>query len=196
MKFKRTERDFSASEVEEVAGISQATQRDWRRRGFIGGRQPGKRAKYSLAQVCRFLVVSTLTKGGLPVSRAFDIAKIADPELAFNLWHNPLAVRVQGVELSNEDKIELAYAHLPEAETAPPPRYLFVPYESPLQNPMAVTDEDAATVYFFRDLEDMEGRVVRNWLAGQLIDLSSLAMRLALHVREPLILFTPDEDCD
>ncbi|WP_386682984.1 MerR family transcriptional regulator [Loktanella sp. R86503] len=102
---KTTTRTFSAKEVEEISGVSGATQRDWRRRNFIGKIQGGGRAKFSLDDLIELTTVHALTSGGIPLPQAFDLASLAIlPVIAnFARWKDDVTV-FAGDPISDEEK--------------------------------------------------------------------------------------------
>ena len=70
-------RQFSASEVERVTGVTGVTQRDWRRRGFLSEISGGGRAQYSLDELIESMVLGILTRAGLSISQAAQLAGLA-----------------------------------------------------------------------------------------------------------------------
>ena len=61
---------FTPGELEAITGISAATQRDWRRRGFLAKAEDGKHQRYELFSIAYLAALRHLIDAGLPVAEA------------------------------------------------------------------------------------------------------------------------------
>ena len=73
---------FTAGEAERITGVSTATQRDWRRRGFFHSEGDGW-TKYQLEDLGQLLVMRVLQDRGIGPSVSCHIARAAGLRLAF-----------------------------------------------------------------------------------------------------------------
>lgn len=195
MQFRTEERSFSAAEVARLTGTSQDQQRDWRRHGFLPRTAPGRRARFSLLELCIIALVKVQTDAGKAVSGAFTVAKFTAPILYTQVELCPLAVRIEGAELKPRDRGGLLRALAEIGEDEEPSRYVFFPVADPEPSPLApdpefLEDEDRlAGAYVLGSLQDVEKCIPHAWTYGTIFDLESFAMKLALQVREPLITY-------
>ncbi|MGP9789618.1 hypothetical protein [Roseinatronobacter sp. NSM] len=188
IEFKSTEKDFGAMEIAKYAGVSQMKQRDWRRHGYLPPAEPGRRARYSILDLCVIALTSIQTEAGKELGAANWIAKMSAGVAKSQIELCPQAVAFEGLEL-NEDQKRAAMryaAGLSEADI--PTRYLFFPNHWVLPSRLLVnSDEAPATCYHFATLAEMEGRIGQDWISGQIFDLKLFAENLAQMIGEPLI---------
>lgn len=74
MTWKRTYSTFSASEAEAITGASSATQRDWRRHGFLAPLAAGRAAFEPLA-LAEMLAAKTLSVAGILPAVSWPLAR-------------------------------------------------------------------------------------------------------------------------
>lgn len=197
MKFRVEERSFSAAEAERYAGVAQDQQRDWRRRGFVPPPEPGRRARFSLLQLCILSLVKAQTDTGKAVSGAFVLAKFTAPALHTQIELCPLAVRIEGTAIEEKARPAWLRALANVSQEEEPTRYVFFPTPDPSPSPMTSSEPEEedrlASAYHVASLQEIEERVPKAWLHGTLFDLEGFAMKLALQVGEPLITYTLEE---
>lgn len=70
-------RTFSSSELASISGVSEATQRDWRRRGIERSQSKPGWKKYSVQDLAFFSIVKLLTSRGVVPRVASKLAKEA-----------------------------------------------------------------------------------------------------------------------
>ncbi len=92
---------FSSAEIESIAGLSQIMQRNWRRHKFFPSHE-GKHARYTLRELSVALAMKRLTDGGIPPSRAIEVATAIAPSIIWFALETDDAWDVQG------NKIEVA----------------------------------------------------------------------------------------
>jgi|GEM_PF-1492107 len=167
-------RQFSAAEVEEITGVTGATQRDWRRRGFLGEKREG-RAHYSLDDLIEIMTLRFLTQAGLPISHAADLAGLAVLPIYANF------ARWGDVSVFTGDPINEAQMARVRGGTvkgvSDDDNWLFAALDD--ENPrMGRTD----------DLRKLEGSLFRATCAI-ILDLNSLAHKIAQRAPLPLITY-------
>jgi hypothetical protein len=86
---------FSSAEIESVAGLSQTMQRNWRRHKFLPSHE-GKHSRYTLQELSTALAMKQLTDGGIPPSRAIEVATAIAPSVIWFALEQDGAWDVQG----------------------------------------------------------------------------------------------------
>jgi len=177
---RTVQRTFSASEAENITGVSQATQRDWRRREFLQPISGGGRARHSLEDLIFLAALGALTKSGLPVSQAVELAPLAilPVHANFSRWDDVSVF--DGHKLSSEQMARIRESHVVGASDND--NWLFAALDHP-GGVMGRTD----------DLRKLDGGL-RGSLCAIILDLTSLAHRIARAAPLPLITWQIEAD--
>lgn len=194
-RYERTTRGFTALEVETHCRVPQATQRDWRRRGFLGSAEQGKRYTFSLTEVCILAMVKALTDAGFPAGRAFNLAKFMALGAIDWIEICQIGVSIEGLELDPDEK-RTRILNLKDLDEngfyeggGVPSSIVFFPTSHEFENPVSTSSETRASAYSFASLSDLEMNGPKNWFAGIIFDLRGFALGLSLQVGEPLITY-------
>jgi MerR-like DNA binding protein len=190
MEFERTERDFSAMEAAELTGVSQTMQRDWRRHGYLPPSIPGKRVRFSLTDICILALAKIQTNEGKPVEGAIWTAKMSADVAMTQIELCQFGVEFKGIDLDPAGKRKIIY-DLNEVEDKDyaASRYVFFPAKGKLHGTIDGSEAEGPTCYHFASLAEMESKVKRNWVYGNIFDLVAFAMSVSFKVREPLITY-------
>lgn len=196
--YSRTERTFSAAEVEEAFGLAETKQRDWRRRGFLGAGERGKRYEFSLTEVCILGMVNTLTASGITAGRAFNLAKFTAPFAAMQVEICQIGVDFPDETLSPEQKRATIFGLNdldPDGrfDGVEPATIVYFPTSPTFKNPLRVGEEKPAAASLWRSLRDLEENGPSGTFSGIIFDLRAFAIGLSLHVAEPLVSYHLDE---
>jgi hypothetical protein len=170
-----TTRQFSSAEVEHITGVTQATQRDWRRRGFLSSIAGGGRAKYDLDDLIEIATLAALTQAGLPVSQAAQLAGLAILPVISNFLRWDDVYAFIGDEVSRDEKSKILSRHV--VGVSGDDNWLFASLgrKEPI---MGRTD----------DLRKLDGGL-RGSKAAVIVDLTALAREIASQATLPLITF-------
>lgn len=198
MELERTDRVFSPAEVEQIFGVPETTQRDWRRHGHLdeaGGlhtfpaARRGVRTVFSLTDAGILGMAFAMSiNSRVPVERALRIAAIAWPHLEMQLELHPLATRYVGWSPTREERIAILR---PEDSSADCDfaRYVLVPHKVP--KPVALMEgEPGADVYIAPSLADFADMAVPDFFSSWLLDLGVFASSVAIAAKGPVITWT------
>lgn len=195
-QIERIEREFSAGEIADLIGIPQVMQRDWRRHGFLPPPEPGRRARFKLSEAVYLALMKAQTDSGKGPSGAHELAKWSAMMGVVQISLCPLAVQVEGMDLPIEEKRGFMRRMAGVAEGEETTRYLFFPAHASLPKTSLPSGEEESktTCWHFASLAEMEAKVQRDWITGQIVDLEAFAMSLAIKAG-PLITYiaTPEE---
>lgn len=75
---------FSASEVEKLTGLTTATQRDWRRRGYLP-ELDGGHARYDIFDICEIAFMQKMTERGIGPQHTHPIRSWSGRRIAGNI---------------------------------------------------------------------------------------------------------------
>lgn len=195
-QIERIEREFSAAEIADLVGIPQVMQRDWRRHGFLPPPEPGRRARFKLSEAVYLALMKAQTDGGKGPSGADFLARNSVEVGMKQISLCPLAVKIEGLDLPVEKRRGFLRQMAKAEEGEETTRYLFFPAHSSLPKASLPSGEDESktTCWHFASLAEMEAKVKRDWITGQIFDLEAFAMSLALKAA-PLITYraTPED---
>jgi len=78
-------RTFTPQQAAEISGVSQETQRDWRRRGFLKKKPGGGWTAYDHLDLAKLMTMKTLSETGIDLSKAQKIADAAAWMIVYGL---------------------------------------------------------------------------------------------------------------
>lgn len=97
-------REFTASEVDAITGVSPSLQRNWRRYGYLPENEGGKWTRYSLDWVIRIAVMKLLSDAGTDVSKTSVAAQMAIPPTLDAIMGIAGAVVFEGHDVPEEER--------------------------------------------------------------------------------------------
>jgi DNA-binding transcriptional MerR regulator len=89
-------RSFTPQEAAAITGVSQESQRDWRRRGLLKKTPSGGRNAYDHMDLAKFMTMKTLSETGIDLSKAQKIADAAALTIVFGLGRRLLKKADEG----------------------------------------------------------------------------------------------------
>lgn len=175
-------RDFKAGEAAEISGVSQALQRDWRRRGFLGDVGETGRVRFPLRDLAHLKVMKMLSDGGIGVKGASALARHASTAVLGALKTMPEAISVEGAELRAD---ELPGFLEQIGKTPWGSLFMFFPLPEPNgAGPLA----DAYFLIRPAELHEIVGKD-GPWAFGLLFNLRCIALEMVQKARGPLVIY-------
>ena len=76
--------EYSAAETASITGLKVATQRDWRRRGFLSSTEDGSHARFKLPTLAEIFTMRQMSNQGLWPDIFADVAKLTARGILFH----------------------------------------------------------------------------------------------------------------
>lgn len=195
-QIERIERELSAGEIADFIGVSQMTQRNWRRHNYLPPSDPARKVRFRLLQTAYLGLMKAQIDLGIEPGKADAIATMTAPLAVMQISICPMTVAVTGMDLAPHEWRRFVHEQAGFKDGELPSRYLFLPSLSSLPKHSLLSDEDETppSCYSFASLAEMEGEVSRNWISGQIFDLQAFAISLGAKAG-PLITYiaTPED---
>lgn len=189
VEFERIERPFSAAEVEQIFGVPEQTQRDWRRRKvapeFFRPSRKGQKFYFTLDEACTLALAKVQADAGKSVADALWVARMLTGAAILNIELTQAAVRFEGLSLEPGEKRQLIFSLNDLEPDGDYTRFLFFPTKDTLYKPFLpeLNSEPGPTAYSFASLSEMEAKVTPDWVHGQIFSLTQFAFSIASKLR-------------
>jgi hypothetical protein len=182
-------RDFKAGEAAEISGVSQALQRDWRRRGFLGDVGETGRVRFPLSDVVHLKVMKMLSDGGIGVKGASVLASHASAAVLAALETMPEAIGFDGADLRS-DEVPGFLEQI--GRTHWKAMFMFFPLPEP--NGTGPLSDG----YFLISPAQIQEIVEKDgpWSYGLLFNLRTIALEMVQKARGPLVTYRLTEGHD
>jgi hypothetical protein len=104
MRFQVIDREFTAGEAAQITGVSQALQRDWRRREILKAGEAGKWARFSLTDIIEMSVKKIAADAGFYVGKSSMLSGMAILPTLHEIIRISGAVEFSGVSVDESDR--------------------------------------------------------------------------------------------